>query len=84
MKMSNFLKIIKKYPDPEWEDRQNRRLVRLIKKAKFRYSASIEETDFSLDRNLSKNMLLKSYKHSFNSLDINSKDELFKLLFLIS
>ena len=48
MKMSNFLKIIKKYPDPELEDRQNRRLVRLIKKAKFRYSASIEETDFSM------------------------------------
>jgi len=53
MKMSNFMKIIKKYPDPEWEDRQNRSLVRLIKKAKFRYPASIEETDFSLDRNLS-------------------------------
>ena len=65
MKMSNFLKIIKKYPDPEWEDRQNRRLVRLIKKAKFRYSASIEETDFSLDRNLLNKL---RYKKPFKTL----------------
>jgi len=43
--MSNFLKIIKKYPDPEWEDRQNRRLARLIKKAKG--SNCIQEYFFS-------------------------------------
>ena len=36
--------------DAEWDDRYNRRLERLIKEAKFRYSASIEEIDFSLVR----------------------------------
>ena len=33
--------------DAEWDDRYNRRLERLIKNARFRYRASIEEIDFS-------------------------------------
>ncbi|HUV84915.1 MAG TPA: IS21-like element helper ATPase IstB [Methanosarcinales archaeon] len=45
--------------DAEWDDRYNRRLERLIKEAKFRYKASIEEIDFSLARNLDKNMILR-------------------------
>lgn len=44
--------------DAEWEDRNNRKLEKLIKLAKFRYSASIEEINFSLERNFSKNMLI--------------------------
>lgn len=45
--------------DAEWDERHNRRLQRLIKAAKFRYQASLEEIDFELDRGLDKNMLLR-------------------------
>ena len=45
--------------DAEWDDRHNRRLKRLIKTAKFRYQASLEEIDFKLQRALDKNMLLR-------------------------
>ena len=45
--------------DAEWDDRHNRRLQRLIKAAKFRYRASLDEIDFKLDRGLDKNMLLR-------------------------
>lgn len=45
--------------DAEWDDRYNRKLNRLLKAAKFRYSASFEEIDFSLKRNLDKNHLLR-------------------------
>jgi len=51
--------------DAEWDDRYNRRLLRLIKNAKFRYTASFEEMDFSLERNLSKNMFLRFSDCSF-------------------
>ena len=45
--------------DAEWDDRHNRRLQRLIRAAKFRYQASLDEIDFNLDRGLDKNMLLR-------------------------
>ncbi|MHB8280497.1 MAG: IS21-like element helper ATPase IstB [Candidatus Humimicrobiaceae bacterium] len=51
--------------DAEWDDRYNRRLDRLIKNAKFRYMASIDEIDFSLSRNLDKNMILRFSDCSF-------------------
>ena len=44
--------------DAEWEYRHNRKLAKLIKEAKFRYSASIEEINFTIKRNFDKNMLL--------------------------
>ena len=44
--------------DAEWEYRHNRKLAKLIKAAKFRYSASIEEINFSIKRNFDKNCLL--------------------------
>lgn len=44
--------------DYEWEYRHNRKLTKLIKKAKFRYSASIEEINFTIKRNFDKNALL--------------------------
>lgn len=43
----------------EWDDRYNRRLQRLITKARFRYRASIEEIDYAARRNLDKNQLLR-------------------------
>lgn len=45
--------------DAEWDDRYNRKLKRSIKTAKFRYQASFEELDFTLNRNLDKNIILR-------------------------
>ena len=45
--------------DTEWDHRHNRKLERLIKQARFRYQASFDQIDFSLHRNLDKNMLLR-------------------------
>lgn len=43
----------------EWDDRYNRRLQRLVKSAKFRYQASMEQIDFVTKRNLDKVQLLR-------------------------
>ena len=51
--------------DAEWEYRHNRKLTKLIKAAKFRYSASIEEINFSLKRNFDKNAILPLSDCSF-------------------
>ena len=45
--------------DAEWDDRHARRLKRLLKAARFRYLAAIEEVDFALRRNLDQNQLLR-------------------------
>ena len=45
--------------DAEWDDRHERRLQRLLKAARFRYPAAIEEVDFALHRNLDRNQLLR-------------------------
>jgi DNA replication protein DnaC len=45
--------------DTEWDDRQDRKLTRLIKAAQFRYRASFEEIDFASSRGLQKNLLLR-------------------------
>lgn len=44
--------------DAEWDQKHNRRLQRLIKAARFRYQASLEELDYTLDRNLDQNQIL--------------------------
>ncbi len=41
----------------EWDDRCNKMIARLIKNASFRYNASIEEIDYSIDRGLDKNLM---------------------------
>jgi len=51
--------------DAEWDDRHNRRFTRLTNAARFRYTASFEEIDFNLKRNLSKNMFLRFSDCSF-------------------
>ncbi len=38
----------------EWEQRQNKRIERLIKQAKFKENASIADIDFNSSRNLDK------------------------------
>jgi DNA replication protein DnaC len=45
--------------DAEWDERYNRKINRLIKVAKFRYQATIEQIDFQINRNLDKNMVLR-------------------------
>ena len=42
--------------DHEWENRQNLKIERLIKQAGFRQKADFAEVDFSVTRNLDKNM----------------------------
>lgn len=45
--------------ESEWEYRQNRKTKRYIKSASFRYSAAIEELEYSPGRNLNKNQVLR-------------------------
>jgi len=45
--------------DCEWDERNNRKIARLIKAARFRSPASFEQIDFSLSRDLDKNQLLR-------------------------
>lgn len=42
--------------DHEWEERQNNKIQRLIKQAAFRQKATMADIDFSVNRNLDKNM----------------------------
>ena len=43
----------------EWDDRYNRRLERLVTKAKFRYQATMEQIDYVTKRNLDKVLMLR-------------------------
>jgi len=45
--------------EAEWEDRQDRKVTRYLKAARFRYQASVEEVDFLTARNLDKNLFLR-------------------------
>ena len=45
--------------DAEWDHRHDSRLTRLIRNARFRYQASIEQMNFRLRRNLDKNSLIR-------------------------
>ena len=45
--------------EAEYEDRQNRKVSRYLKAARFRYQASVEEVDFSAARGLEKNQLIR-------------------------
>jgi len=45
--------------DAEWDERQGRRLTRLLKNARMRYRAGLEDVDFHLKRNLEKNHLMR-------------------------
>jgi DNA replication protein DnaC len=49
----------------EWEERENRRTARNIKQAKFRFHAAMEQINFSAQRNLDKNMIVRLSDCSF-------------------
>lgn len=56
----------------EWEDRENRKINRYLKAARFRYGANIEEVDFTARRGLDKTQLLRLADGSF----INKRENL--------
>jgi DNA replication protein DnaC len=49
----------------EWEERENSKINRLFRTAKFRYSATVEELDFSQARGLDKMQILRLADMSF-------------------
>lgn len=56
----------------EWEDRENRKINRNLKSARFRYQASVEEISFTTPGGLDKNRLLRLADGSFikNKTDV--------------
>ena len=44
---------------PEWEHRENKRLQTSLRKARFRYAASVEEISYSTVRNINKNTIMR-------------------------
>lgn len=51
--------------DQEWEDRQNKKIQRLLSNAGFRQKASVADVDFATTRNLDKNMFNRLTSLSF-------------------
>ena len=51
--------------ESEWDDRNNRRIERQMRNAKFRYKANIEQLHFDIDRNLDKNQLMRMAECTF-------------------
>lgn len=51
--------IISHLVQAEWDDRYNRRLQRLVTRARFRYQANMEQIDYSAKRELDKTMMLR-------------------------
>lgn len=58
--------------DTEWEDRYNRKVNRLLKSARFRYQGCIEQIDYTANRNLDKNIILRLAKCNW----INKKENI--------
>ena len=56
--------------DHQWEDRENRKIDRLLKQACFRQDASLADISYSPERNLDKNMFAR-----LGTLDFISKKE---------
>jgi DNA replication protein DnaC len=51
--------------DSEWDDRNNRRIERQMRNAKFRYKTNIEQLHFDIDRNLDKNQIMRLTECAF-------------------
>ena len=51
--------------ESEWDDRNNRRIDRQIRNAKFRYKANVEQLHFDIDRNLDKNQVMRLAECTF-------------------
>src|SRR6478672_6372909 len=57
----------------EWDERQNRKIERQVKNARFRYNASLEQVIYDKDRSLDKNQLMRYSECLF----IENKENLF-------
>jgi DNA replication protein DnaC len=51
--------------DSEWDDRQNRSIDRSMKRAKFRYNATLENLDYAQERGIDKNQIHRFADGSF-------------------
>ena len=51
--------------ESEWDDRQNRKIERHLKNARFRYKAAIEQLNYDTDRNIDKNLMMHFAECSF-------------------
>lgn len=51
--------------ESEWDDRNNRRIERNVRNARFRYKASVEKIYFDINRNLDKNQMMRLGDCSF-------------------
>jgi DNA replication protein DnaC len=51
--------IISMLIESEWDDRNNRRIERNVRNAKFRYKANLEQLYFDINRNLDKNQVIR-------------------------
>jgi len=49
----------------EWKERENRKINRYLRAARFRYQASVEQIDFTARRGLDKNQFLRLSDSSF-------------------
>lgn len=49
----------------EWEERENRKVSRHLRNARFRYQASLEELDFTRNRQLDKTLVMRLAEGSF-------------------
>ena len=58
--------------DSEWDDRHNRTIERTVRNARFRYKATIEALDYSLERGLDKNIVYRLADAAF----IGKKEDL--------
>jgi DNA replication protein DnaC len=51
--------------ESEWDERQNRRMERQLRNARFRYKAAIEQLTYDTDRNIDKNQMKRFAECSF-------------------
>lgn len=51
--------LLKALIESEWDERQTRKIERLMRTARFRYKASVEELSFNEQRNLDRNQILR-------------------------
>lgn len=51
--------------EAEWDDRNNRRIDRNLRNARFRYRANLQQTHFDINRNLDKNLFMRLAECSF-------------------
>ncbi len=51
--------------ESEWDDRNNRRVERNVRNARFRYNACIEQLHYDVDRNLDRNQIIRFAECSY-------------------